>query len=164
MPWQARFPRKWMAAGALVRDGAGRVLMVAPTYKPEWEIPGGIVEADESPRQACVREVREELGLQLAPGRLLVWEWQGPEGARTESLMFVFDGGVLPDLDAVSLQAEELASARFVDPAQLDTVTVPRLVRRVRAALRALESGQTVELEHGTDTPAAAAVWRTPGG
>ena len=48
------------AAGVLFRDEAGRVLLVRPTYKGGWEVPGGAVEADESPLAAARREVREE--------------------------------------------------------------------------------------------------------
>ena len=36
----ARMPRTRVSAGALYRDGAGRILVVEPTYKPTWEIPG----------------------------------------------------------------------------------------------------------------------------
>ena len=50
-----------VAAGALFSDDDGRILMVRPSYQPAWEIPGGFVEAGESPAQACVREVAEEL-------------------------------------------------------------------------------------------------------
>ena len=38
-------PGKRMGAGALVRDTHGRVLIVEPTYKDRWEVPGGAVEA-----------------------------------------------------------------------------------------------------------------------
>jgi ADP-ribose pyrophosphatase YjhB (NUDIX family) len=69
LTWQRSLPRKWMAAGVVIRDADGRVLMVEPTYKDAWEIPGGVVEADESPRAACRRELHEELGLPLEPGR-----------------------------------------------------------------------------------------------
>ena len=34
-------PGKRMGAGALIRDPDGRVLMVEPTYKDRWELPGG---------------------------------------------------------------------------------------------------------------------------
>ena len=95
--WRESRPKKRMGAGVLIRDGAGRVLLVGPTYKQSWEIPGGSVEADESPRVACAREVAEELGLRLNVGRLLCMEWQGPEPDRSESLMFIYDGGVLAD-------------------------------------------------------------------
>jgi 8-oxo-dGTP pyrophosphatase MutT (NUDIX family) len=138
-----------MGAGVLVRDDEGRVLVVEPTYKRTWEIPGGSVEADESPRTACVREVEEELGLRREVGRLLCLEWQGPEPDRTESLMFVYDGGVLADPSRIRLPADELASFRFVEPDELDALLVERLARRVRAALSALADGSVAELEDG---------------
>ena len=48
-----------MSAGAIFRNQDGDVLLVNPTYKEPWEIPGGIVEANESPKRACIREVQE---------------------------------------------------------------------------------------------------------
>ncbi|MFI5491771.1 NUDIX domain-containing protein [Actinoplanes sp. NPDC051859] len=44
-------------------DDADRMLLVDPAYKKFWNLPGGAVDAGESPRAACIREVREELGL-----------------------------------------------------------------------------------------------------
>lgn len=146
-----------MGAGVLVRDDEGRVLVVEPTYKQTWEIPGGSVEADESPRAACVREVEEELGLSRGVGRLLCLEWQGPEPDRTESLMFVYDGGVLSDPSSIRLPPDELASFRFVGPDDLDALLVERLARRVRAALGALADGGVVELENGVPAVAGSA-------
>ena len=152
-------PAKRMGAGALIRDDEGRVLLVEPTYKSTWELPGGSVEADESPRQACAREVAEELGCELRIGRLLCMEWQGPEPDRTESHMFVYDGGVLGG-EPIRLPADELSSYAFLPEGDLDTVMVPRLARRTRAALLALAEGRLVEMEHGqlvsSDPPAPA--------
>jgi 8-oxo-dGTP diphosphatase len=146
-------PAKRMGAGALFRDRLGRVLLVEPTYKTTWELPGGAVEADESPRQACVREIAEELGLRLAVGRLLCIEWQGPEPDRTESMMFIYDGGIL-DARLIQLPAQELSSYAFLNADELDKVTTPRLARRVRAALQAVSEGRVVELEHGVHVEA----------
>ncbi len=61
----ATLPTKHVGAGCLFCDDLGRVLLVKPVYKDPWEIPGGGVEADESHLAACIREVREELGLDL---------------------------------------------------------------------------------------------------
>ncbi|MGY2115992.1 NUDIX domain-containing protein [Nocardia gipuzkoensis] len=59
----AGLPRKRMGAGALFVDELDRVLLVEPTYTNYWELPGGVVEADESPYAAVVREIGEELSL-----------------------------------------------------------------------------------------------------
>jgi 8-oxo-dGTP diphosphatase len=147
--WRESRPKKRMGAGVLIRDRAGRVLLVEPTYKQSWEIPGGSVEADESPRTACAREVAEEVGLRLNVGRLLCLEWQGPEPDRSESLMFIYDGGVLADPSTIRLPVDELASYRFVEPAELRALLVQRLARRVEAALQALARDTVAELEHG---------------
>ena len=56
-------PRKRMVARALFVDSASRILLVDPVYRDTWDLPGGAVEAEESPYAACRREVAEELGL-----------------------------------------------------------------------------------------------------
>ena len=66
----ASLARKRMAASALFRDELGRPLLVDPVYKDPWDLPGGAVEAEESPHAACRREVAEELGLDRSPGRV----------------------------------------------------------------------------------------------
>jgi hypothetical protein len=43
-------------------------------------------------------------------------EWLGPEPDRSESLMFIFDGGVLSDPSGIRLPSDELVSFWFVDP------------------------------------------------
>ena len=46
------------AAGALIFDEAGRLLILKPNYKKGWTIPGGQIEPHgESPWQACRREI-----------------------------------------------------------------------------------------------------------
>lgn len=53
----ASLARKRMVATAFFRDVEGRVLLVNPAYKEAWDLPGGAVEAEESPHAACRREV-----------------------------------------------------------------------------------------------------------
>jgi 8-oxo-dGTP diphosphatase len=77
----ASLARKRMAAGALFRDKDGLVLLVDPTYKPTWVLPGG-PSRKESPQAACRREVAEELGLDRVPGRVLVVDWVPPRPER----------------------------------------------------------------------------------
>jgi 8-oxo-dGTP pyrophosphatase MutT (NUDIX family) len=138
-----------VAAGALFLDDAGRVLLVRPTYKAGWDIPGGYLDPDEAPREACAREVAEELGIRPPLGRLLVVDWAPDDHG--DKLLFVFDGDTLdPAATAnIVLQPDELDAHAFVGADDLDRHMGPRLVRRLTAALTARERGVTEYLEHG---------------
>lgn len=85
----ARQVRKRIVADVLIRDEAGHVLLVDPTYKDGWDLPGGMVEANESPRIAAARELGEELGLAVPLGRVLAVEWAPPYGPWDDRLEFV---------------------------------------------------------------------------
>jgi 8-oxo-dGTP pyrophosphatase MutT (NUDIX family) len=55
------------SAGGLVVDGS-RILLISTNEGRRWQLPKGHIEEGESPRQAAVREVREETGV---TGRVL---------------------------------------------------------------------------------------------
>jgi 8-oxo-dGTP diphosphatase len=147
----ATLPRKRMGAAVLLSDGRGRVLLVEPTYKDDWEIPGGAVEADESPYTAVVRELKEELGLHVQPGRLLVTDWVPPRPGCTEGLMLVFDGGMLTSEQAaqIRLPAEELRSWAWCTEQEAGQRLTELLARRIAAAVRARAENTAVYLENG---------------
>jgi hypothetical protein len=52
-------------------------------------------------------------------------------------------------LDEIRLQADELASYAFHNPAEAVTLLIPRLSRRVAAAIDAHHAGRTTYLECG---------------
>ncbi|MEV0003410.1 NUDIX hydrolase [Micromonospora sp. NPDC050980] len=144
-------PRKRMAAGLLITDPQDRVLLVEPAYQAWWEIPGGCVEDGESPWQAVVRECREELGLDLTPGRLLVVDWVPAGDGRTDGVMLVFDGGALDAVRAqrIVVPPAELKGWAWSDPPQARARLQPLLARRVAECLQARGDGVTRYLEDG---------------
>jgi ADP-ribose pyrophosphatase YjhB (NUDIX family) len=147
----ARLPCKRMAAGVLFRDGEDRVLLVEPSYKPDWEIPGGAVEADESPWQAAARELAEELSWDRRVGRLLVVDHVLTYDSRPEGVVFVFDGGVVDETEVAALVPAdgEILSAGLHTLEQARAKVRPLLAGRLAAAVEAAHEGVTALCEHG---------------
>jgi len=140
------------AAGALFLDHEGRILMVRPTYKEGWDIPGGYIEPGETPMDACAREITEEIGLHRAPGRLLVVDW-APHPDEGDKILFVFDGGTLTGTGSLTPDGEEIAEAQFCHSDTLPEITPERLTRRLKLAIEARERNITLYAQHGTPTP-----------
>ena len=96
-----------MAAAALLLNTQNEILIVKPIYRERWLLPGGVVEKNESPRQACIREVREELELDVAVGKLLCVDYKIQQGSREEGIEFVFFGLFIPPLPHVVARERE---------------------------------------------------------
>ncbi|TDC52016.1 NUDIX hydrolase [Jiangella ureilytica] len=145
----ARQARKRVCADVLIRDAHDRVLLVDPIYKPGWDLPGGMAEANEPPHVTARREVHEELGIDLAIGPLLSVEWVAPHGPWDDLLAFVFDGGQLAParVQEIRIQDSELAAFEFCDDALARERLPQSMWRRVAAARSALVGGQVRYLD-----------------
>jgi len=143
--------RKRMSAGVLFRNSAGRVLLVEPSYKPGWEIPGGTVDAGEAPWTAARREVREEIGIERPLGRLLVIDYQPGDLRLPEGVAFVFDGGLMADEEVADLvfTDPEIVRAKLVTADEAAELLSPTLLRRVAVALDAARTGELALCEKG---------------
>lgn len=130
-------PTKRMGSGAVIADSEGRILVVNPTYKPGWELPGGVVETGESPADACRREVREELGIDVEVGELMCVDYNRATPDYVESLMFLFRIPPLSPqrIDAITLPDSELSEYRFCTLEQANTLLPDRVARRLSAVL-----------------------------
>src|SRR5271155_1527259 len=112
-------PRVPASAGALIGDGDGRILILKPTYKAGWTIPGGQMEADgESPWEGCRREVLEETGLTVTSGRLACVDFLRPRPKRPGGPRFLFDCGSIGPVqrESIVLQEDEIEAHRWVGP------------------------------------------------
>ena len=141
----AKQARKRVAADVLIRDQRGHIVLVNPTYKEHWDLPGGMAENNEPPRAAAVREVGEELGLPIEPGRVLVLDWIGPHGPWDDQLLFIFDGGVLPGGDAAQLvpRDPEISEVAVVSLHEARQLLRADMAERVERALQALDHNST---------------------
>ncbi|OII68660.1 NUDIX hydrolase [Streptomyces sp. CC77] len=143
-------PRKRVAADVLLRDAADRVLLVNPAYKPGWDLPGGMAEANEPPEETVVRELSEELGLAVTVRGLLVVDWVAPHGPWDDQIAFVFDGVALGVPGELRPHDEELSEAAYVTLDKARELLGQRMRVRLAAAVRALDEGRPVYLHDGT--------------
>ncbi|MER5883448.1 (deoxy)nucleoside triphosphate pyrophosphohydrolase [Streptomyces sp. NPDC001941] len=97
----------------------GRLLAARRTAPPElagrWELPGGKVEPGESPEQALVRELREELGVEAAPEERVPGEWPVGKGYVLRAWLTRLVAGEPAPLEG----HDEL---RWLAPGELDSV------------------------------------------
>ena len=113
-------PRRTIeVVAAIILNGGGCVLAVkCPPQKHGggWEFPGGKIEAGESPREALIREIREELGVEIEVGNLLhLVEWDYPAfHLRMHCLLSRICRG--------ELQLREHTESRWLDASALNSV------------------------------------------
>jgi 8-oxo-dGTP pyrophosphatase MutT (NUDIX family) len=152
----AKQARKRVGADAILRDEHSRILLVDPKYKPDWDLPGGMAEANEPPIEALRRELTEELGLEIPASEmaLLCLDWVSPHGPWDDSLMFIFDAGILTadQVTGLGLADSELAAYEFCTPEQAQKRLRPYVWLRVSAALTALDTRQVAYLHDGHPT------------
>ena len=147
-------PKKRMGAGSIFLDEKGNVLVVKPSYKDGWSIPGGTVDEDESPKQACIREVKEEISLSIDNVRFLCVDY-GPKehdhDGKSESLQFIFYGGILDknSISKIKLDSRELTEFRFVTVSEAEKLLSQKLARRLPKCVEAIKTGTSVYLENG---------------
>ena len=109
-------PKTRVIAHVLFRRQDGTFLFCATSYKDDWELPGGVVEAHEPPRIAAQREVAEELGINIHYLKLLAVDWLPPTLGWDDAVEFIFDGGILTDEQQAQLHPSdpEIASLHWL--------------------------------------------------
>ncbi|MFC9792139.1 (deoxy)nucleoside triphosphate pyrophosphohydrolase [Streptomyces sp. NPDC057695] len=136
-PATPREPDVVVVAGALYHRGR---LLAARRSAPvelagRWELPGGKLEPGESHEQALVRELREELGVEIEPGERLPGEWPLKPGYVLRvwtARLLAGEPRPLEDHDALRwLTRAELDSVDWLDQ---DRPAVAEAARRLPAA------------------------------
>lgn len=113
----AGLPTKRVISQGLLRDPSGRILLCELTYKTEWDLPGGVVERGESPSFALVRELKEELGIDVTVEGLVTVNWLPAWRGWDDACVFVFDLGTADAdlIDTMTYQRTEIRGAHWCD-------------------------------------------------
>lgn len=110
-------PRRVRCVGAVIRDDAGRLLLIQRGHEPakgSWSVPGGRVEPGETDSQAVQREIAEETGLVVQVGAL-TGRVERPGGPGVVYEIYDYDAVLVPD--AVSVEADAQGPGRASDDA-----------------------------------------------
>lgn len=146
----AGLPTKRNIAQGMIHNSANEILLCELTYKPEWDLPGGVVDPRESAAHAVIREIREELGIEVSPLSLAAVNWLPPWRGWDDATLFVFDLGVDEDVIArAHLEPREIRALHWCTLDEVERRAAPYVTRMLRRLAQQTEG--TAYLEDGAD-------------
>lgn len=124
-----------VVAGALI---SGTALLVAQRLRPPelaglWELPGGKVSEGEAEPDALVRELREELGVDVIVGDRLGADVPIGESLILRAYVVTHTGGVLHPHDHRALRWVDANELEMLDWVPADRAWLPELAKRLGA-------------------------------
>ena len=85
------------------------------TFPEYWDIPGGLAECGELPREAVIRETKEEVGLDIVPTRIIHEDSNFDKSKNLIFIRLVYLCELGSKLDDIILQEEEHTEYRFIN-------------------------------------------------
>ena len=142
---RAALDRRAASAAAWLETNDGRLIIVKSDYKQYWSLPGGLIDAGETPLQAVRREVAEEIGIDLPAEsfefRMVISRVSSNLGM---SYQFVFRATIADNLlDTTRLQEDEIKELAYVSREE-----VHHNDRNFAEAIYAWATNQTGYAEH----------------
>jgi 8-oxo-dGTP pyrophosphatase MutT (NUDIX family) len=137
------------AGGAIFRNSKGEFLILKLTYKYDWHISGGMTEKGETPKQAVIREIYEELGIKIKKARLFCVDAVTEEPY--DRLLFIFDCGILSDkmIKSLKLDPKEVEKYEFVSAKKMYQLLAPKAKKRFKNSFKAFSERGIAYLENG---------------
>ena len=147
--YQNILPKKQAGTAVIFFNDKNELLIVKPDYKVDWLIPGGSIDENESPLQCAVREVKEEIGLDITELKLVGIYYRHKREGHSDSLKFVFYGGTLFEnqIIQIKLQTEELEKYIFSRPDEAISLLSSSLQQSIPQCLEAIKNKTTAYIE-----------------
>lgn len=137
-----------VAVTAVIRNKDGKFLVVKRhpreiTFPNKWSFPGGKVEGNDSIEQALVREVKEEIGLKMKPGKILLKDacFTRPDGQTVKVLAYLVE----VEEGEVKFDANDFTEYRWVTTEELEKLPHVGIEEEVRKAEEIISLGIPLE-------------------
>lgn len=118
--WLVTLEKRMSSAAIALYSADGRVLVVKAHYKKYWSFPGGVIDAGETPRNAAIREVREEVGIDIDADRLSFKIAVDRLSSIAQTYQFIFDEEVGSALfEHIQLDRDEIEDFALVTREQI---------------------------------------------
>jgi len=128
-------PQKIIAVGILLFDDEGKLLILKPSYKDDWSIPGGVVEKGESPIEALKRETMEEIGFVPRIDKLLIVDTKAERilNYLEDSIQMIFLGKKLSlnEIREMEIDNKEIVDFKFVELEKAKKILSAKIFNRI---------------------------------
>lgn len=143
-------PQKRMASGVILFNEDDQLLLVKPSYKTYWSLPGGIVDKNESPKQTAIRETLEEVGVDLKLCQFISVEYVPDKEGKGENLQFTFYGGVLDkeQIRNIKIDGDEISDYKFMTTDEATEMAGGGLNKKLPKLLSALKNNIAIYIEN----------------
>ena len=128
-------------SSAIIFDPDNRVLLVKHRLRGAWEWPAGGGKLGEPPHAAVVREIKEEVGIELSQPRLVTVYVRSLPGLASRFNFTFAEQVSAKTAAAVRLDKLELSDMRWATLEEAENLISPRLRRRFRVAVKAWQDG-----------------------
>ncbi len=127
-------------AGAITKGN--RILLVRHRLLDKWQVPGGVLELNESIQTAVERELKEELEIELETGELISiysgpkWTIEYPNKDRVQQVLFFFNMEGDASEDQIHIQKSEISEWHFFDLKNIPDDTIECCKQKIKDLLQ----------------------------
>jgi 8-oxo-dGTP pyrophosphatase MutT (NUDIX family) len=139
--------RKRVSAGVIFLNNKKQILLVKTSYKKYWSLPGGMIDKNESPKDAAIREAEEEIGIKVKNLKLGSIGWGMEKEYDDDYITFQFNGGIIEDEKSIRIDNEEIIDFKFADVNKIKNLVSPGTNAGIIESLRNLKTENSIYIE-----------------
>jgi len=136
--WIQTLAKRHTASGAFIFNDQNQLLILKPSYKDGWNLPGGVTDEFESPYQTVIRECKEETNLNIEIKDLVLVDYiqEIIKDKKYDHVEFYFTV-IVENISDIQIDNEEIIDYKFIDIKEAKDFLSPKYNQRLQAVLQA---------------------------